>query len=326
MSNKNSVESLSIFIATNSQRLDAFISANANISREGAKQLILAEGVNVNKKTVLKPSLLLLEGDEVFLTKAIPLKQTSLSASSSETLNIIFEDEYIMVINKAAGVSTHPCGIEGKNTVANAIVGLVEEEGEGSVRNGIVHRLDKDTTGLLIIAKTLEASERIISMMASHEIERRYVALCYGFPRLPSFQIKTHMERDKNNRLKMKIVRTPTASSKEAITNVLLKEKLLNGSFSLLELKLETGRTHQIRLHLAYSSLCVVGDRTYGVKPPSFFNNFPLKLKETLENTRRQMLHAYKLDFTHPFTGKRVSFEAPIPDDFQNLLSVIKSS
>jgi 23S rRNA pseudouridine1911/1915/1917 synthase len=302
-------------------RLDIKISTENNLPRQRVKELIESGGVLLNGKPSMKASLKILETDIIEIIKVIEPQKTNL-VSSEVSLDIIFEDDYFMIINKQAGVSTHPASINGTGTIANGVALLVEGTG---LRPGIVHRLDKDTTGLLIIAKTDEALSKLSEMISERNIERKYLALCYGAPAFKSFQIKTNVIRDDKNRLKMRICRE---SGKEAVTNVLTKQSFLEKQFSLLELRLETGRTHQIRLHLEHHKNPVIGDLVYGLKPPSFFNKFRgnQELQQILLATKRQMLHAFSLKFAHPITEKEMHFEVNPPEDFQKLLEILKSS
>jgi 23S rRNA pseudouridine1911/1915/1917 synthase len=298
-------------------RLDLAVAKQFEITREKAKDLIEAGLVSHLGKSALKPSFKINLEDEICLLGEIPQKPSKLKPSNIE-LNVVFEDEFMMIINKQAGVSTHPPSTDGEGTIANGVVNLIQEEG---IRPGIVHRLDKDTTGLLIIAKTEKAKEVLSKMMERREIERRYLAICYGVFRFPSFQIKTNVIRDAKDRQKMRVCRT---DGKEAITNVFVRESFLQ-TFSLVELKLETGRTHQIRLHLTHNGNSVVGDQSYGLKPPSFFDKFrpSEELYNTLVNTKRQMLHAFSISFIHPFTLNEVNLKVEPPEDFTAMLNIL---
>jgi 23S rRNA pseudouridine1911/1915/1917 synthase len=305
-------------------RLDTKIANDFEIAREKAKEIIEAGEVLLNGKPILKPSYKV--NDEVIEVNQGALEQLKTKLSSLKPsdipLEIIFEDDFLLVINKQAGVSTHPASSEGEDTIANAIAKFVLDF--KGIRPGIVHRLDKDTTGLMIIAKTEEAKTKLSDMMAKREVERRYVALCYGSFKLPNFQIKTNIIRDLHNRQKMRICKN---GGKEAITNVFVKESFFSNNFSLIELKLETGRTHQIRLHLSHNENPIIGDGMYGFKPPSFFEKFAPneELYQKLTQTKRQMLHAFSLKFQHPFTGEEIALEVNPPEDFQSLLSILKT-
>ncbi len=304
-------------------RLDIKTATTFHLPRERAKEAVLNGFILVNGKKITKPSHLIFE-EEISATEELEklIKGSPSSLKPSEIpLDIIFEDDHLMVINKQAGVSTHPPSIHGQDTIANAVVGALSEVEEG-VRPGIVHRLDRQTTGLLIIAKTPEAKTILSKMIEERQVERKYLALCYGTFKIPSFQIKTNIMRDLHDRQKMKVCKT---GGKEAITNALLKQSFFMGNFSLVELKLETGRTHQIRVHLSHIGNSIIGDKEYGIKPPSFFDKFKPNeaLYNALTGAKRQMLHAFSLKFTHPVTQQEISLEAPIPSDFEAVLKVL---
>lgn len=304
-----------------STRLDIRLSGSLQISRERARNMIESGCVLLNGKLCTKQSTKLDASSTLEVIKNVEPKRTTLEPSNIP-LNIVYEDEYLLVINKQAGISTHPPSINGKDTVANAVLHFLQNKAPLEAnRPGIVHRLDKETTGLLLIAKTDEATYKLSQMIANRDLIRKYVAICYGTPKLPQFEINANIIRDTKNRLKMKIART---MGKQAITNVFIREKFRD--FTLLDIKLETGRTHQIRLHLEHYGNSVVGDPIYGTKPPSFFNRYYKypELMETLIKTNRQMLHAFSLEFVHPFTSKVIKLEEAMPDDFQHLLHLIK--
>ena len=300
-------------------RLDVKVASMTLKSREYARKLIESGFVFLNDKPATKRSLVILETDSVEIRGEIKDAPSSLKPNKIP-LEIVFEDEFLMVINKESGISTHPPSIYGENTVANAVVEILQKEG---VRPGIIHRLDKDTTGLLIIAKTEDARTKMSELIANREVERKYLGLCYGEFNKKSFKIDANIGRDLRNRLKMKVLQT---SGKNATTNVFLKERF--HLISLVEFKLETGRTHQIRLHMEYNKTPIVGDQTYGLKPPSFFAKFNStpELKKALEGVKRQMLHAFSLKFFHPFTNEEIILEAPLPSDFQNIYNLLSSN
>lgn len=304
------------------ERLDIKVAKILNLPREKAQKLILNGGVKANGKIILKASTRLPEDSEVNIIKEPEIIKTNLIPCNLP-LEIVFEDEYLIVINKQAGVSTHPPSFKGQNTIANSVMGLIEAGLlKDTIRPGIVHRLDKDTTGLLIIAKKEAALSAISGMLARREIKRSYFALCYGSPQMPSLQIRAALKRDEKNRLKMKVVKN---GGKEAVTNIILKEKFLKGRISLLEVSLETGRTHQIRVHLSYNKLPIVGDLVYSPAPPSFIETFEKDISSLIISSRRQMLHAFSLKFTHPFTGNLIEITAPLPSDFLELLETLQT-
>ena len=218
-------------------------------------------------------------------------------------LDIIFEDEDILVINKPAGLIVHPGAGNPDNTLANALMHYLPAQNQ-IPRIGIVHRLDKDTTGLMIIAKSLSAHTKLVSDMQLRHIKRQYLALVLGQV-YANGSIKTHYGRHPKNRLKMTVLK----AGRVAVTHYRIEKTYED--FTLLRIDLETGRTHQIRVHMAHLNHPVVGDPLYGracLQFPDF---------------KRQALHAHQLEFNHPITQKPLTFTAPIPDDFANLINIL---
>jgi 23S rRNA pseudouridine1911/1915/1917 synthase len=208
-------------------------------------------------------------------------------------LRIAYEDEHLFVVDKPAGVVVHPGAGHATGTLVHGLAGRTA--GGAEDRPGIVHRLDRDTSGLLVVARSDEAHERLQELVRQRKLERSYVALVRGHPRSWHGRIDAPIGRDRDDPTRRSL---DTDSPREAVTHFEVAELL--GAHALLAVKLETGRTHQIRVHLAAIDLPVVGDRVYGV---------PDKALE------RQFLHANRLAFEHPFTGERVDVESPLPDD-----------
>lgn len=226
-------------------------------------------------------------------------------------LNIVHEDHDLLIVNKPAGLVVHPGAGNMDGTLVNALLYYASEL-EKLPRAGIVHRLDKDTSGLLIVAKSLAAYTELVRQMQARDIERRYLALVQGYV-VSAGIIETCFGRHPVNRLKMAVL----TRGKEAVTHYKVKQRFKD--YSLLDVKLMTGRTHQIRVHMSYIHHPLVGDPLYGgrVKFPS---NADSSLRQKMESFKRQALHAYSLQFLHPLTKKDVAFTAPLPDDFANLL------
>ena len=231
-------------------------------------------------------------------------------------LQVVFEDEYLLIINKPAGMVVHPGAGNTAHTLVNALLHY-EPTLNHIPRAGIVHRLDKDTTGLLIVAKTLPTHTHLIRLMQAREIQRHYMTLVYGHV-IAGGTIDTHFGRHPHNRLKMAVVQ----QGKQAITHYTVNTHY--DGFTLLDVKLMTGRTHQIRVHLAHINHPVVGDPIYVGR-----NRIPAGLSEErrqiLQQFKRQALHAGFLSFTHPETQTLLTFTAPLPDDFQTLLTLLDS-
>ena len=208
-------------------------------------------------------------------------------------LRIAYEDDDVLVIDKPAGVVVHPSPGHASGTLVHGLVGLAAG-GESEERPGIVHRLDRDTSGLLVVARSDEAYARLQELVRDRELERRYKAVVRGRPRSWTGRIEAPIGRDRHDPTRRSL---DTDTPREAVTHFEV-ERLL-GRRALLDVRLETGRTHQIRVHLAAIDLPVVGDPVYGVPEPAL---------------GRQFLHANRLAFTHPFTGERVEVESPLPD------------
>ncbi len=224
-------------------------------------------------------------------------------------LPVLYEDEEIIVINKPAGIVVHPAAGNWTGTVVNALLGrndeFVGDLSEGDLRPGIVHRLDKDTSGCLVVAKTKQSQFQLSKAFADRKVKKTYLALSCGFPKEDTERINTLIARHHVNRKKMAVV---DRNGKMAITvyRVIKKGKLGSNPVSLLEVNILTGRTHQIRVHLADRNIPILGDSVYGGR-----QNI---------SCARQMLHAWKLSFPHPKTGEMMEFESPWPDDFNEIL------
>jgi 23S rRNA pseudouridine1911/1915/1917 synthase len=258
-------------------------------SRAAAERLLASGEVRVDG-TARAKSYRLEAGQEVELE---PPAAAELVAEPLD-LRIAFEDEHLLVVDKPAGVVVHPGAGRPGGTLVNALLG-VSAGGDEPERPGIVHRLDRDTSGLLVVAKTEEAHRKLQSLVRRHKLEREYLALVRGRPRSRAGRIEAAIGRDRSEPTRRSL---DTDTPRDAITHFEVVEQL--PEHALLRVRLETGRTHQIRVHLAAIDLPVVGDRVYGVPG--------LELE-------RQFLHAARLAFTHPVTGEPVETESPLPPD-----------
>jgi 23S rRNA pseudouridine1911/1915/1917 synthase len=283
-------------------RLDKFVGERCpELSRTHASQLIGGGFITVNGKTA-KPSLKLVPGDRVNIN--IPPESPPALAAENIPLKIIYEDADLLVIDKPAGLAVHPAPGTPSHTLVNAILhylpGLAAEA--DSLRPGIVHRLDKDTSGLILVAKNRVAQANLSDQFKSRTVSKSYLVLVKG--RLTPEQgiIEADIGRDPRNRQRMAVV----ADGREARTDYQVIKYY--GNYTLLEIKPETGRTHQIRVHLAAIGFPVVGDATYGFKSP---------------HLSRQFLHAHKLRFKLPATSEYVEFTSPLPADLQKALTEI---
>ncbi|MGY5139681.1 RluA family pseudouridine synthase [Mycoplasmopsis gallinarum] len=280
------------------ERIDKYISDNSEITRNDAKALILEGAISVNEIQVRKPNFTVKENDVINIYKLIE-KITNIDAKEME-LEIIYEDNDIVVINKPSNLVVHPAPGHFDDTLVNGLLyhfkNLSNEN--GLLRPGIVHRIDKDTSGLLLIAKNNEAHLKLAEMLKTHEIKRSYVAIVDGILENKFLKINLPLGRSKKDRKLISVQK----DGKEAITNVELLKTFYyeKQPYSLVKCDLETGRTHQIRVHLAYIKHPVYGDASYGKKVDDF----------------GQRLHAYKLEFNHPITNQLLTIFAPIPAEF----------
>lgn len=290
-----------------SLRLDKALTLfEENYSRVYFSNLIKNGNVLVNNKTV-SPSYKVMEGDEIVVTFVKSEKEEYLEPMEYK-LDIIYEDDDILIINKPQGLVVHPsCGHQ-NDTLVNALIYNEKELSKvnGIERVGIVHRIDKDTSGLLLVCKNDYAHNFIAEQLKDHTMHREYIALVKGTILNEKGKIIAPIGRNKENRLKMAV---DTVNGKDAITHFKVLKRFQN--YTLLECKLETGRTHQIRVHMEYFNHPIIGDNLYGK------NNCALYSKG-------QLLHAYKLTFIHPITKKEVSFTCPLPDYFQKIIDNLK--
>ncbi|GAC1313873.1 MAG: RluA family pseudouridine synthase [Ktedonobacteraceae bacterium] len=288
------------------QRLDLYLTSMlGDISRTAAQQLILAGSVLVNGRTS-KPGYALRVGEEVQVVQLTPKPAIRSTRPALLPLALVYEDNDLMVVNKAAGMVVHPAHGHSDDTLVNALLAYYPDlQGAEGLRPGIVHRLDKDTSGLIIVAKNAQTQAALIEQMRRHEIIKIYQALVEGVVSLDRGSIDAPIGRDPRHRQQMAIT---ASGSKEARTHFRVLERFHR--HTLLLLQLETGRTHQIRVHLKAIGHPVVGDPVYG--SGTSFGSPPLQ---------RQFLHAYQLAFTHPSTGKTLELEAPLPADLESVLS-----
>jgi len=288
-------------------RLDRYLTnALSGISRTSIQQLIEDEKVLVNGHAS-KSGYSLRFGDEVQIKSLNMHGKITNIMPQSLPLDVIYEDKDLLIVNKAAGMVVHPAPGHYDDTLVNALVARYPEimREDSEQRPGIIHRLDKDTSGLIIIARNAYAHAALVNQMKQHEIVKRYLALVEGIVALDQGSIDAPIGRNPRRRQQMAVT---TVKSREARTHFRVVERF--NRHTLLLLELETGRTHQIRVHLKAIGHPIVGDPVYG----SGSINRGLALK-------RQFLHAYQLKFTHPITGNVVNFEAQLPEDLQSLLN-----
>ena len=309
------------------QRVDQFITSKENdLSRTRIKNLILNKKLKINKKIIENPAKKIFAEDIIDLEIPKP-KKASLKPYNYK-LNIIYEDEDLMVINKNAKISMHPGAGNYDNTLVNALVNYDSKNLSNigdELRPGIVHRIDKDTSGLVVVAKNNLTHENLSKQFKEHSINRTYQALIWGKLRPQSGKIKTLITRSSKNRQLMEV---GISKGKEAITNYKTLEIFENEktpTFSFVECKLETGRTHQIRVHMSYKGNNILGDKKYKKKFKKF-KNIDSDLKQSLLNLDRQFLHAKTIGFIHPITEKKLEFTSNLPQDLNIVLKKLRNT
>ena len=299
-----------------SQRVDSVLAQLLpEYSRSQISNWIKTGAILMNHKPC-KPKDKTLDGDLIELNVDFNEIDTNFNLCEPEDipLNIVFEDEEVLVLNKPAGLVVHPGAGNREHTLVNALLHH-DPNLRHLPRAGIIHRLDKDTTGLLIVAKSLTAHTSLIRQMQAREIQRHYTTLVQGHV-ISGGTIDTGFGRHPRNRLKM----TVTGQGRQAITHYTVKKQYKD--FTLLDVSLMTGRTHQIRVHLAYINHPVIGDQLYSgrMRLPA---NASDTLRTVLQQFKRQALHACSITFYHPETDKELTFKAPLPDDFKLLLKTV---
>ena len=302
-------------------RVDTFLSnQNEKLSRSRVKSLILDQKLKINNLIVNEPSKKIKINDEIFLELTEPKKETL--KPFKYDLEILYEDEDLIVINKPAGISMHPGPGNYDNTIVNALInynGKNLSNIGNDLRPGIVHRIDKDTSGLIVVAKNNVTHENLSKQFAEHSVTRVYQALVWGKVRPQNGKIETNIARSSKNRQKMEV---SSNKGKKAITNYKTLEIYENDkipTFSLIECKLETGRTHQIRVHLSSKGNNILGDKKYKKKYKKFIN-IDTDLDKYISQISRQFLHAKTLGFSHPKNNKRLEFSTKLPLDLNKVL------
>ncbi len=288
-----------------SKRLDIFLTEKMGESRNFISKNIKNGNILVNNNTV-KSGYLLKENDMITISD---LKVNTEVKAEDIPINILYEDDYIIVVNKKSGMVVHPGNGNYSHTLVNALMSHTDELSDegGSERCGIVHRIDKDTSGILLIAKTNEAHRILSDDFKNKRVKRKYIALVYGVIENNKGKIVAPIGRSKIDRKKMCVT---DENSKKAITNFTVLERYKNAT--LVELVLETGRTHQIRVHMEYIGHSVVNDPVYG--------------KKKVINDYGQMLHAKYLGFNHPITKEFMEFSSPVEEEFNKILDLFKNS
>ena len=311
----------------NNLRVDVLINKREElISRTRIKNLILKEQLKLNNEIITNPSKKVLTGDQLSLQIPEP-KEASLKPYNFK-LEIIHEDDDLLIINKPAGIIMHPGAGNYDKTLVNALINYNKNSLSNigdELRPGIVHRIDKNTSGLVVIAKNNETHENLSKQFNDHSITRIYQLLIWGKLRPSSGRIDTYITRSSKNRQLMEVSRS---KGKRAITNYKTIEIFENDktpTLSLVECKLETGRTHQIRVHMTYMGNSIVGDNKYKKKYKKL-KNIEVGLNSLLSKLDRQFLHAKTLGFVHPKTTKEMIFSSVLPKELNNILKMLKNT
>jgi 23S rRNA pseudouridine1911/1915/1917 synthase len=287
------------------ERLDRFLSGLQEVGSRAAAERLLSQGrVKVNGSPEPK-SHRLAAGDALAIS--VPESRPSTLEPEQLDLRIAFEDEHLLVVDKPAGIVVHPSAGHASGTLVHGLLGHAVAGGEEAERPGIVHRLDRDTSGLLVVARSEEAHRRLQRLLRRRKLVREYLAVVRGRPRSRRGRIEAPMGRDRRDPTRISL---DTDTPRDAVTNFEVLERLPR--HALLRVALKTGRTHQIRVHLAAIDLPVSGDPTYGVEGDL--------------GLERQFLHAARLAFPHPFTGEPVECESPLPPDLQAALEEARLS
>ncbi|MCX7311501.1 MAG: RluA family pseudouridine synthase [Alphaproteobacteria bacterium] len=306
------------------QRLDRVLAGNSELSRTRLKALILDGAVTIGARTIRDPGYRVNAGE--IIAVAVPAPEAAAPGGENIPLHIVFEDDEIIVIDKPAGLVVHPAPGHATGTLVNALIAHCGDSlsGIGGVkRPGIVHRLDKDTTGLMVVAKTDRAHQSLAAQFADHgrtgPLRRGYLAFAWGAPSRPKGTIDEPIDRHPKSRDRMAV----RANGRIALTHWQVLERFKGKDekpvASLIECRLETGRTHQIRVHLAHMGHPLLGDAVYGQSFKTKSSRLPPPAQAALEGLGRQALHAYLLAIEHPTSGQRLEFRSELPADLVRL-------
>jgi 23S rRNA pseudouridine1911/1915/1917 synthase len=319
-------------LASNAQenRIDKFLQSQfKKISRSKLQNLIRNGYVKLNNTIIVSSSKKIKENDLIEVIFPLP-KETHIK-SSKMSLDILYEDADLIIINKSPGVVVHPGAGNHDKTIVNGLLFHCKDKLSsigGKLRPGIVHRIDKDTSGAIVVAKNDFTHNNLSKQFSNHTIKRIYEAIVWGALKPSSGKINANILRSVKNRQLMAVTKDQN-KGKIAVTNYKTLKVFKNSNLpkiSFIECKLETGRTHQIRVHMNFKGNPILGDKSYG-KSRKKFKNIGLKIEKEINNFKRQSLHAKSLGFIHPVTGKEMFFEAKRPKDFDSLIrNLYKSS
>lgn len=314
-----------VFEDEKSVRADVFLSSvMENVSRSEIQKLASEGKIKVGGKTV-KSSYKMQPGDEA----EIEYLESVPSALKGEDipLDIVYEDDDLLVVNKPKGMSVHPAPGSPDHTLVNALLCHTQFLSEigGEERPGIVHRLDKNTSGLLVVAKNNKVHRALQEAIQKREVSRKYKALSWGVADFEDAKVDMPIGRDPKDRKKQAVIDDEDLTCRKAVTHLKVLKKYSH--FTLFECRLETGRTHQIRVHLSYIGYPVVGDEEYKGAKRKTAHKMNRKdteeFKKLMSECQGQLLHAYELSFVHPVTGKELVFTSPLPDNYMNMLNFL---
>lgn len=302
----------------NDKRLDIVLSTQSSISsRSVAKKMINSGSVQLNASNEnIAPKKTVYTGDIISFS-LIPQETTDI-IPIAHPLDIIFEDAFLLVVNKPSGMVVHPAAGHHSDTLVNYLAHHTDLSSQDSIRPGIVHRIDKDTSGLLVVAKDNDTHEKLAQQFERHSIQRIYQAIIWGTPKTGKGTIDQPIGRHPTNRKKFSV----KASGKNAVTHWKILKRFTH--LSLIECQLETGRTHQIRVHLNSIGHSVLGDPVYG-RFRNFAKKYPEELKTTLKQVSGQCLHAISLGFIHPQTQEQMNFQSDLPMEMQKVLTILNT-
>ncbi len=297
------------------------LESNVNkISRSKIQKAIKEHNLSINSVIISNLSVRVNKNDNIEII--IHDKEEKELRANNIPIDVIYEDEELIIINKSSSMTTHPGSGNHDDTLVNALIYHNKQLSDigGIDRPGIVHRLDKNTSGLMVIAKTNVAHINLSEQIAARALKRKYLALVWGMLTPQDGKITTQIAKNKHDRTKMTIVKS---GGKEAVTYYKTLEIFKNGIFSLLECRLETGRTHQIRVQLSHLGHSIVGDQKYGNNKRKI-SNLGLEFKNNISGFMHQALHSCYIGFIHPKTGAFMEFNKDIPEDYNNLLKILR--
>lgn len=296
-------KTISLTAEADGGRLDAFIADNSDITRSFAEKLVAEGFVTVNGENKLK-KYKVKTGDSVYIE--VPREEVPELTPVKMDIDIIYDSPEFAVIDKPAGITVHPAPGHADDTIVNAMLAEFEITDDNDLRPGIVHRLDKDTSGLMLVAKNRGAREKLAKIFADREVDKRYLAVCWGRPKEDRFIIEEPIGRHRRDRKKM-CVREDGRWAKSEITVLKRSE-----SAFIAEIRIFTGRTHQIRVHMSHAGFPLAGDEVYGNR------------QSQMMPIGRQALHSWRLSFRNPFTNEMAVFESSLPQDMRELIKRLK--